>query len=101
MSDTNDLKRDIVELSIESFVKEVVSLTKDGWAVCKSNPGDAIGFGNAYTVSMYRNEATIQAFKEVAEAVVLAPKMTRAESLQKARAAKGGKLDVTQINQGE
>ena len=85
------LYHDVVEHSIESFTAEVVRLTKDGWEVSRSNPGDAVGFGQTYTVSMYRDKDTILAFKQLAGDVVEKPKLTRSEILANARAAKAGK----------
>lgn len=96
------LQRDVVEHSIEAFTKEVVLLVKDGWAISPTNPGDAVGFGNTYTVSMYRDDTTVQSLKDVVSSMSTEPKMTRAESLQKARdSRKGGKLDVTKITSQE
>lgn len=93
-----DLSRDVVEYSLETFVAEVVALTKDGWVAVEgsanSNP-----FGNGFTVSMTRNDKTVRDFKEYVEAVASVPKLTREEILVKARAAKAAnaKIDVTAI----
>lgn len=101
--DTNtDLNYDVVEYSIEAFTEEVVSRVKDGWVPVKGS-GDAIPFTNTFTVSMYRNAATVKALKATVDAMTEAPKPTRAEILQKARDAKaaktdsGAKLDTTKI----
>lgn len=93
-----DLARDVVEYSIETFVEEVVALTKDGWTVVEGSANSS-PFGNAFTVSMQRNDKSVRALKEYVEGVAAAPKLTRAEILAKAREAKEAKakLDVNTI----
>lgn len=90
------LTRDVVEATVEAFTAEVVALVKDGWAVIEGS-GDSSPFGAMFTVSMYRDDDTVRALKEYVEGVAAAPKLTRAESLAKAREAKAAKLDVTAI----
>ncbi len=92
MSEIVEQGRDVVELSVEALLTEVVSLTLDGWALSKTSPGDMIGFGNSFYVSMYRNEDTVDALRKAGGACGDKPKMTRAETLQVARAAKAAKL---------
>lgn len=99
---TNEVHRfDVVEHSIESFTKEVVRLTLDGFAISATNPGDSIGFGNCYTVSMFRDESTVARLKQLADGILSRPKMTRSEVLAKAREAKDAKaqarLDVGSV----
>ena len=89
--------RDVVEHSVEAFVKEVVALTLDGWAVSPTCPGDSVGFGNTYTVSMFRDANTVEAFRQASVGIDEKPKLTRAEILEKARAAKAAKLDIGNI----
>lgn len=89
--------RDIVEHSMPEFVKELVSLTLDGWVVSPTCPGDVLSYGNTFTVSMYRDEETVEKFKSLSESVGGRPKLTRAEILQKARDAKKAKLDVNTV----
>lgn len=104
MMTENTLYHDIVEHSVETFVAEVVARTKDGWAVSPTCPGDAVGFGSTYTVSMFRNEDTVQALKQLGESIEAKPKLTRAEILEKARAAKAANkatLDVNKIIEGD
>jgi hypothetical protein len=93
---------DIVEHSIEAFSAELVKFTLDGWAISPTNPGDSVGFGQTYTVSLYRDEATVEAFRIKADNFEPKVKMTRAESLAKAREAKAAgksaaKLDVNSV----
>lgn len=100
MSDTQ--YRDIVEHSAEAFVAEVVAHTLDGWAVSKTNPGDAVGFGGTLTVSMYRNESSMQLVRSKMANITEKPKLTQAESLAKAREARaakqqGARLDVDTV----
>lgn len=91
------LNRDVVEFSIEAFVKEVIAMTLDGWAVCATNPGDAIGYGRCYTVSMYRDEDTLANLKTVSGNINEQPRLTRAEILQKARAARKPRFTTDEI----
>lgn len=98
MSENNEHKVDVVEHTIEAFVKEVVRLTVDGFAISMTNPGDAVGYGNCYTVSMYRDDFTTQALKDKVAGMQDRPKMSRAESLAKAREARAAiRLDVDSI----
>ncbi len=92
MSNIAEEGRDVLERTVEAFIAEVVAMTLDGWAVSKTSPGDAIGFGNAYAVSMYRNEDTVAALRKAGLACADKPKMTRAETLAVARAAKAAKM---------
>ena len=82
------LTKDVVHICIEAFVEEIVDLVKDGWAVDSNNRGDVIGYGQSFVLTMYRDNATMQAFKDAAEGVKAAPKLSRAEILVKARAAR-------------
>ncbi len=90
------LTRDVVEATLEVFTDEVVALTKDGWAVVKDSAYSS-PYGAMFTVSMYRDDDTVRALKEYVDGVAAAPKLTRAESLAKAREAKAAKLDVQTI----
>lgn len=92
MSDV--ITRDVVEYTIEALVAEVAAMTLDGWAVSKTNPGDVIGYG-VYTVSMFRDSNTVEMLRQKAIGIAEKPKLTRAEILAKARAARGQpKLDI-------
>lgn len=98
MSENARQERDIVELSMESFCKEIVDMTLDGWAISPTNPGDAMPMCNTFTVSMYRDADTVERFRASSSGVGEKPKLTRAEILEKARQAKKDKLSVsTQI----
>lgn len=79
--------RDVVEHSVEAFVAEIVALTLDGWAVSSTCPGDAVGYGNTYTVSMYRDEDTVEEFRSKSVNIGEKPRLTRAEITAKAREA--------------
>jgi hypothetical protein len=102
-----EMRYDVVEYSIEVFVEEVVSRVKDGW-VPVAGSGDCIPMLNTYTVTMIRDKDTVAALKALGESITAAPKLTRAEILQKAREAKADKaaksdaqatLDVSKITQ--
>lgn len=82
------MHRDVVEHSVEAFVAEVVALTLDGWAVDPSNPGAALGFASAFAVTMYRDEDTVEQLRLKGVNIAEKPKLTRAETLALARAAK-------------
>lgn len=82
---------DVVEHTIQTFTAEVVARTLDGWAVSQTNPGDAVGFGQTYTVSMYRDESTVEAARKALAGMGEKPKKSRAEILADARAAKSAK----------
>lgn len=91
------ITRDVVEHTVEALVAEVAALTLDGWAVSKTNPGDCIGY-RVYTVTMFRDSNTVEALRQKSAGVDEKPKMTRAEILAKARAARGQpKLDLTTV----
>ena len=89
--------RDIVEHSMPEFIKELVNLTLDGWVVSETCPGDVLSYGNTFTVSMYRNDETVEKFRSLSEGVGAKPKLTRAEILQRARDAKKARLDVSTV----
>lgn len=88
---------DVVERSIEALLSEVVRLTLEGYTISSTNKGDAVGW-NSYTVSMYRDKASVQTFKKANDTVEGPPKLSRAEILTKARAAKGTKSVVLDMN---
>lgn len=89
--------RDITETNIVAFVAEVAAMTLDGWAIDRNQPGDCSPFGLHYTVSMYRDADTLEKLRQAAVGIEEKPKLTRAEILEKARAAKASKLDVNTI----
>ncbi len=94
--------RDVVEHSVEAFVAEVVALTLDGWAVSPTCPGDVVGWGNTYTVSMYRDEDTVDEFRSKSVNIEEKPKLTRQEIAAKAREAlavkrAAAKLDLNTV----
>lgn len=82
---------DVVEHTIEALVAEIAARTLDGWAVSPTNPGDSVGLGQTYTVSLYRNADTLAAARSKLEGMEVAPKKSRAEILADARAAKAQK----------
>ncbi len=90
-------ERDIVEHSVEEFVKEVVAMTLDGWTVSPTCAGDVLQYNNTYTVSMFRSAETVEKFRSLSAGVGEKPKLTRAEILANARAAKRAKLDVSTV----
>lgn len=91
--------RDVVESSIEAYTKAMVTLILDGWSISPINPGDAVGFGSTYTVTLYRDASTIANLKRIGEELTVAPKMSQAESLAKARAVRKARsiLDVDTV----
>lgn len=94
---SNVTTRDVVERTVEAFVAEVVALTLDGWVVSKASPGEVIGYGT-YTVSMFRDDNTVESLRQKAAGITEKPKETRAEILARARAARGKpKLDVATV----
>lgn len=95
---TNEHKRDVVASSLDAYTEEVIQLTKDGWIVVEGTY-DVGHYGGYYTVSMTRDDVSVRAFKEYAEGVASAPKLTRAEILANARAAKAAKIDVNKITE--
>jgi hypothetical protein len=93
--------RDVVEHSVEALIAEVVALTLDGWAVSKTCPGDVVGY-QTFTVSMFRDSDTVDNFRQKSLGIAEKPKLTRAEILANARAAKAknkapAKLDIGTI----
>lgn len=96
-------RKDVVQHTIEEFTKEVFDLVRDGWVISPTNPGDALlSYGTTYTVSMYRDASTVDAFKKLMGGVSDRPKMTRAETLEVARAARKGKvasLDTSSVQE--
>jgi hypothetical protein len=83
---------DIVEHNLASFAKELESKLLDGWQISKTNPGDVVGFyGGTFTISLFRNYETVQRLRSRVEGVQEAPKLSRGESLARARAAKADK----------
>lgn len=101
-TDDKTLRYDIVERNPETFVAELVARVMDGWAVSPTNPGDVLLSGTM-TVSLYRDDDTVQAAKSKLSNVSEKPKMSRAETLavaREAKAAKGvapAKLDVETV----
>ena len=92
-------RKDVVEHTIEALVAEVAALTLDGYAISLTNPGDAVGFGQTFTVSMYRDDSTVAAARKTLEGLGDKPKKSRAEILADARAVKAQKarLDTSTI----
>lgn len=92
---------DIVESSLSAFAKELSSRLLDGWAISSANPGTTVGlYGSNYTITVYRNTASVEALRNKVGAVQDAPKADRGAILAAARAAKAAKktnvtLDVT------
>jgi hypothetical protein len=102
MTTENIQYHDIVEHSIINFVRELELKILDGWQVSKTNPGDIIGMWNGtFTVSLYRNDASIERLKARAEGVQVRPKLDRAATLAKARAAKAEKKAQEQLDAGK
>ena len=94
----DEIRVDVVESVVATFVAEVVRLTQDGYKVCPSNSGDVVGaYGNVFTVTMVRNQESVDAFMALSKDVQEKPKLSRAEILEKARAARKPKIDVATI----
>lgn len=91
-----ELRREVVEFSMEAFVNEIVVLTLDGWKPVGST-ADVLPSGNSFMVTMIRNDDTVAKLKSAALNAQSTPKPTRAEILQKARDAKKAKLDVSTV----
>ena len=77
--------RDVVSSSIELFIAEVSDLVLDGWLIHPANAGNC-HLGMGFSCTMYRDEKTIEAFRQASVGVEAKPKLTRAEILVKARA---------------
>lgn len=83
---------DIVEHNLATFIRELELKILDGWAVSKTNPGDVVGmYGGTFTVSLYRDDSSVARLKARAGETQERPKLDRAATLAKARAAKAGK----------
>lgn len=84
--------------TLEALLAEVEALILDGWTISDDERGETNVFGNGCHVTMVRNDASVQHFKDRAEAILGRPKMTPAERMAKARDARGAsqkpKLDV-------
>lgn len=96
------LTRDVVASNMVAFVEELESLISDGWEVVEGT-ADAGHMGGFFTVSLYRDDKTVRNFKERVADIASAPKLSRAEILQKAREARAAnqaaKLEVNNIVQ--
>ena len=95
---------DIVEVSIVEFVKQVREHTLDGWDISPTCPGDVVGYGyGTYTVSLYRDESTVEKLKYAAGRVQDAPKLSVDDRMAKARQARAAKakLDVDTVQGDE
>lgn len=92
---------DIVTTSLTTFSQELSKYILDGWSISRANPGTVVGlFGGNFTITLYRNTATVQSLRTKVEEVQEAPKADRGAILAAARAAKAAKkvnvtLDVT------
>ena|SRR5437763_15078138 len=95
---TTDTKTyDIVSHTISGFAKELEERIMDGWAISPTNRGDVIGvYGGTYTISLYRNNETIQRLQSRVGGVQEDPKPSRGEILAKARQAKAERKVNTQ-----
>lgn len=90
-------RRTLGHPTLEALLREVVDMTLDGWAISADEPGEANPFGS-FTVSMVRSDASVNAFKERAEAVKARPKMTPQERMAHARSQRGkGRVDLTEV----
>ncbi len=91
------LQEVIIAATVEEAFRRVADLTMDGWAIDPAQPGEAMFFGGC-VVHMYRDDATVNAFKERADEVQAKPKMTAQERMAHARSQRGkGKLDVNNV----
>lgn len=96
---TETQRKDIVAHTMEVFVEELVDAIQDGWAISPTCPGDALlGYGTTFTVSLYRDDNTVEKFRKLSANVEEKPKMTRAESLAKARETKAALKATLDVN---
>lgn len=85
-------KHDIVETRIEKYTSELRRLLLDGWEIDPACPGEVIGpYGASYTVSMFRDASTVAKFQGKCANVAPKAKLSQAEHLANARAAKAAK----------
>jgi hypothetical protein len=83
---------DIVEHNLAIFAKELESKLFDGWAISKTSPGEVVGlYGGTFTISLFRNEETVQRLRSRVGTMKESPKLDRATILANARAAKAAK----------
>jgi hypothetical protein len=83
---------DIVEHTLEAYTRELRSRLLDGWDISPTNRGDVVGlYGGTFTVSLYRNVATVETTRKKVAAIADAPKPDRGAILAAARAAKAAK----------
>lgn len=96
-SSIND-RRVLTAGTLEALLAEVQDLVLDGWVISDDERGELSVFGSNCQVTMCRNDATVQAFKDKATSIQGRPKLTPAERMAKARDARGAnqkpKLDV-------
>ncbi len=92
-----NLSLDIAESSLEIFLSKFQEAVLDGYVVGTVNPGDVIGYGLGFTVSMIRNENTVEDLRKIGMSIEEKPKLTRAEILEKARAVRKANLDTNKI----
>lgn len=78
----------IAKTNVQEFLDEVIRLTLDGY-VRDSNFGSG-GVMQPLTCIMRRDAESVEKFRNRAKTTGDVPKMTQAEALAKARAAKGG-----------
>jgi hypothetical protein len=74
--------------NIHAYTYELFEHAQDGWDINDAIPPDMAFNGMMYLVGLKRNQETLSAFKRAAENVKEEPKLTRAEILEKARAAR-------------
>lgn len=84
--------------TVEGLLAELQALLLDGWTISDDDRGEANVWGNGFNVAVVRDDASVQHFKDRADAILARPKMTPAERMAKARDARGSsqkpKLDV-------
>lgn len=93
---------DIIDTNLASFAKELDNRLLDGWAISKTNPGEVVGvYGGTFTISLFRNETTLERLRNKVGSMEEKPKLSRGEILAKAREAKAnkGKIDISTIKQ--
>lgn len=89
-------RHDIVEHSLENYTRELSYKLLDGWALSKTSPAEVVGlYGGTFTVSLFRDNSTVQRLKDRVEGVVQAPKLDRGTILANARAAKAARKTGT------
>lgn len=77
---------DVVEPYGESFAMEVQDKVLDGWSIVEGTYHSQLGL--VQSITMKRDEKTVEAFRQASVGIKEKPKLTRAESLELARSVR-------------